>query len=204
MLKIWGRDNSSNVRKVRWAAEEMGLPYEHIPAGGTFGITKDAAYQAMNPNGLVPCIEDDGLVLWESNAIVRYLAAKHGKLWPSDPAVRAAGDKWMDWANSTLHPALRDAFIGLLRTPPEKRNQAAIEASAQNTAKVLAIVDAALARQPYLSGEEFAMGDIPVGSYVYGWYGLPLQRPVLPHLDAWYERLKQRPAYRKAVMTPLT
>jgi glutathione S-transferase len=204
MLKIWGRDNSSNVRKVRWAAEEMGLVYEHIPAGGTFGITKEAAYQAMNPNGLVPCIEDDGLILWESNAIVRYLAAKHDKLWPGDPAKRAVGDKWMDWANGTLHPALRDAFIGLLRTPPEKRNQAAIDASLQNTARVLAIADAALARQPYLSGDEFAMGDIPLGSYVYGWYGLSFERPALPHVDAWYERLKQRPAYRNAVMTPLT
>lgn len=204
MLKIWGRDNSSNVRKARWISEELGLPYEHIPAGGTFGITNDAAYRAMNPNGLVPCIEDDGLIMWESNAIVRYLAAKHGKFWPSDPAVRAVGDKWMDWANGTFHPALRDAFIGLVRTPPEKRNQAAIEASAQNSARVLAMVDAALARQPYLSGEEFAMGDIPLGSYVYGWYSLPIERPVLSHLDAWYERLKLRPAYRKAVMTPLT
>lgn len=204
MMKIWGRDNSSNVRKVRWAAEELGLAYEHIPAGGTFGITKDAAYRAMNPNGLVPCLEDDGVILWESNAIVRYLAAKHGKLWPSDPARRAVGDKWMDWANGTFHPALRNAFIGLIRTPPEKRDQAAIEASVQNTAKVLAMVDEALARQPYLSGDEFAMGDIPLGSYVYGWYGLPLERPVLPHVDAWYERLKQRPAFRTAVMTPMT
>jgi glutathione S-transferase len=142
--------------------------------------------------------------MWESNAIVRYLAAKHGKFWPSDPALRAGGDKWMDWANGTLHPALRDAFIGLLRTAPEKRNQAAIEASAQKTAKVLAIADAALAQQPYLSGDDFAIGDIPLGSYVYGWYGLPLERPVFEHLDAWYERLTQRPAYRKAVMSPLT
>jgi glutathione S-transferase len=204
MLKIWGRDNSSNVRKVRWCAEELGLAYEHIPAGGAFGKTGDPAYRAMNPNGLVPCIEDDGLVLWESNAIVRYLAAKHGKLWPTDPAVRAAGDKWMDWANGTFHPALRDAFIGLLRVAPEKRDKAAIESSAQKSAQVLGMVDAALAKQPYLSGDEFAMGDIPLGSYVYGWYGLPIERPVLPHLDAWYGRLRERPAYRKAVMTPLT
>lgn len=204
MLKIWGRDNSSNVRKVRWCAEELGLAYEHIPAGGAFGKTGDPAYRMMNPNGLVPCIEDDGLVMWESNAIVRYLAAKHGKLWPSDPAKRAAGDKWMDWANSTFHPALRDAFLGLLRVAPEKRDMAAIEASVQKSAQVLGIVDAALAEKPFLSGDEFAMGDIPLGSYVYGWYGLPIERPELPHLNAWYGRLQERPAYRKAVMTPLT
>lgn len=204
MLKIWGRDNSSNVRKVRWCAEELGLAYEHIPAGGAFGITKDPAFLAMNPNGLVPCIEDDGLVLWESNAIVRYLAAKHGGLWPNDPAIRAAGDKWMDWASTTFHPALRDAFIGLLRVAPEKRDMTAIEASVKKSAQVLAMVDAALATQPYLSGDAFAMGDIPLGSYIYGWYGLSIERPVLPHLDAWYARLQERPAYRKAVMTPLT
>jgi glutathione S-transferase len=112
MLKIWGRQNSSNVRKVLWCAEEIGLPYESIPVGGAFGGTDDPAYRAMNPNGLVPSIEDHGLPLWESNTIVRYLSARYALdvLYPSDPAERAVGEKWMDWTTSTFASVFRDLF----------------------------------------------------------------------------------------------
>lgn len=206
MLKIWGRHNSSNVRKVLWCAEEIGLPYESIEVGGAFGGTDAPQYRAMNPNGLVPAIEDNGLPLWESNAIVRYLSARYalGTLFPEDPAERALGEKWMDWTTSSFAGAFRDLFWGIVRTPPQERDAERIEASLRKSGELLALADAALAVQPWLSGERFAMGDIPLGSFVYAWFEMPVARPELPHLHDWYRRLQQRPAYRRGVMTPLT
>jgi glutathione S-transferase len=206
MLKIWGRHNSTNVKKVVWCAEELAIPYERTDAGGAFGVVDTPAYRSLNPNGLVPTIEDDGLVLWESNAIVRYLVAKHGagSLWPVDPAARAVGDKWMDWATSTFAAAFRDLFWGMVRTPPGERNPDAIEASRTRSAALLATVDAALAKSPFLGGDAFGMGDIPLGCFAYAWFGMPIERPGLPNLEAWYRRLTERPAYRAGVMIPLT
>lgn len=207
MLTIWGRANSSNVRKVLWCAEELGLTYQRIEAGGAFGVVDDPAYRARNPNGKVPLIEDDGFVLWESNAIVRYLVARHGQgtpWWPDDPRQRASADRWMDWMTSTLAAPFRDVFWGVLRTPPDRQDWPRIEAARQECAALLAIADQALAAQPYLSGQAPGMGDIPLGSFAYAWFEMPIERPPLPHLLAWYERLKARPAYRSAVMSPLT
>lgn len=206
MLKIWGRKNSSNVRKALWAAEEVGVAYESIDAGGAFGLVNEPTYRAMNPNGLVPMIEDGDLVLWESNAVVRYLAARYaaGTLYPEDPAVRAVGDKWMDWTSTTLAPVFRDLFWGTLRTPPAERDPARIAAALARCSELLALPEQALAKQPYLSGETLAMGDIPLGCFIYAWFEMPIERPPQPALAAWYERLKARPAYRCAVMTALT
>jgi glutathione S-transferase len=206
MLKIWGRHNSSNVRKVLWCAEEAAVPYDSIQVGGAFGGTDDAHYRAMNPNGLVPAIEDGGLALWESNSIVRYLAARYapGTLYLEDPAERARGDKWMDWTTSTFAVPFRDLFWGTLRTAPEARDAVRIAAALARCGELLRTAEAALAQQPWLSGAQFAMGDIPLGSFAYAWFEMPIERPALPHLHAWYQRLQQRPAYRKAVMTALT
>ncbi|WP_165672638.1 glutathione S-transferase [Metapseudomonas otitidis] len=206
MLKIWGRKNSSNVRKALWAAEEVGVAYEPIDAGGAFGLVNEPAYRAMNPNGLVPVIEDGDLVLWESNAVVRYLAARYaaGTLYPEDPAVRAVGDKWMDWTSTTLAPAFRELFWGTVRTPPAERDPACIAAALARCSELLALPEQALAKQPYLSGEALAMGDIPLGCFIYAWFEMPIERPPQPALADWYERLKVRPAYRRAVMTALT
>ena len=206
MLTIWGRANSGNVRKVLWCLEELGLAYERRDAGGAFGIVNDPAYRALNPNGLVPTLQDGALTVWESGAIVRYLAARHGAgtLWPEDPAARAVADQWMDWTGTTVQPAFGPAFVGLVRTPPEKRDTAAIAASLAATAARLAIADAALAQHPFLAGDRLTMADIPLGAIVYGWFGLAAERPPLPHLEAWYNRLAARPAYRTGAMTPLT
>ncbi len=204
-MKIWGRENSTNVRKVLWCAEELGLTYEHINAGGAFGRVNEPAYLAMNPNGLVPCLEDDGFILWESNVIVRYLAAQYGQdHWPQDARSRAAADKWMDWTSLSLAKPFRDVFWNLVRTPQDQRNMAEVDSGVAQCARLLALADAALKDTPFLSGAQFGMGDIPLGCIAYAWYGMPITRPNLPHLDAWYEGLTQRPAYRKAVMTPLT
>jgi glutathione S-transferase len=207
MLKIWGRKNSSNVRKPLWVAEELGLAYEAIDAGGAFGVVDTPQYRAMNPNGRVPVIEDDGFVLWESNAIVRYLLAKHApnSTWYSaDPQARAIADKWMDWTTSSFAGPFRTVFWGVLRTPADKQDWPAINAAIKECSELLSMADEALASQPYLSGQDIGMGDIPLGSFIYAWFEMPIERAPQAHLQAWYERLKQRPAYRKAVMTALT
>ena len=199
---LWGRLNSHNVKKVAWLAIEAGIDHERRDIGGAFGFTD--AYLALNPNRLIPTIEDDGFVLWESNAILRYLAARYAPaLWPADPQARALGDRWMDWQFG-FADAQRDAFLNLLRRSPAERDQAAIERSAVATGKLMAILDAELARRPWLSGDEFGIGDIPMGVYAHTWFSLPIERPDRPHVAAWYERLKTRPGYAETVMIPLT
>ncbi|HEX6321143.1 MAG TPA: glutathione S-transferase [Burkholderiales bacterium] len=205
MLKIWGRTNSVNVKKALWAAEELGLKYERIDAGMEHGITRTPEYMKMNPNSLVPTIDDNGFVLWESHTVVRYLCAKHGAgtLWPTDPRARADGERWMDWA-FTFQGAMRNVFWGLIRTPPEKRDPGAIEESRQKSAALAAILDRALERRPYVGGRAFTMGDIPIGCEVQRYLRVPIERPRAPALEAWFERLRERPAFRRHVDLPLT
>lgn len=207
MLKIWGRKNSSNVRKALWIAEEVGVPYETQDAGGAFGLVNEAAYRSKNPNSRIPMIEDGDFVLWESNAIVRYLAARHASdsdLYPADLQARALADKWMDWTTSTIAAPFSPVFWGVVRTPADKQDWNAINEGITHLHSLLLVADETLSRQPYLSGQAFGMGDIPLGCFAYAWFEMPIERPPLPHLQAWYERLKTRPAYRKAVMSPLT
>ncbi|MBV4454708.1 MULTISPECIES: glutathione S-transferase family protein [Pseudomonas] len=205
MLKIWGRKNSSNVRKVLWCAEELGLDYQAIDAGGAFGVVDTPQYRALNPNGRVPMIEDGDFVLWESNTIVRYLCARHASdFYPNDLQARASAEKWMDWTTSTLADPFKAVFWGILRTSADKQNWDSINAGRQACIDALTTVDQALAEQPYLSGQAFGMGDIPLGCFIYAWFEMPIERPAMPHLEAWYQRLQQRPAYRTAVMTALT
>jgi len=206
MVKLWGRINSTNVKKALWCLEELGVRYTRIDAGGAFGVVDEADYVAMNPNRLVPCLQDGDLVLWESNAIVRYLAAQYGDgvLWNADARQRAEADKWMDWVTSSLAGPFRPLFWNIVRTAAQARDMAAVQASLAECGKLLGIADRALAEQPYLSGESFGMGDIPLGCFAYAWFEMPIERPDLPHLRDWYERLQQRPAYQTAVVTPLT
>ncbi|ELG1763655.1 glutathione S-transferase family protein [Salmonella enterica] len=208
MITLWGRNNSTNVKKVLWTLEELELPYDQILAGGKFGVNQDADYLAMNPNGLVPLLKDDetDLLLWESNAIVRYLAAQYGqnRLWVDNPARRAEGEKWMDWANQTLSPAHRVILMGLVRTPPEKRDQAAIEAGIEKCDGLFALLDDALARQPWFSGDNFGTGDIAIAPFVYNLLNVGLKCTPRPNLERWYQQLTERPAFRKVVMIPVT
>ncbi|EAA5581428.1 glutathione S-transferase family protein [Salmonella enterica] len=208
MITLWGRNNSTNVKKVLWTLEELELPYDQILAGGKFGVNQDADYLAMNPNGLVPLLKDDetDLLLWESNAIVRYLAAQYGqnRLWVDNPARRAEGEKWMDWANQTLSPAHRVILMGLVRTPPEKRDQAAIEAGIEKCDSLFALLDDALARQPWFSGDNFGTGDIAIAPFVYNLLNVDLKWTPRPNLERWYQQLTERPAFRKVVMIPVT
>ena len=206
MLVVWGRNNSVNVQKVLWCCEEMALAYERIDAGLAFGVVNTPQYRSLNPNGLVPTIDDDGFILWESNAIVRYLAAKHaaGTLWPADLKIRAEADRWMDWNNTTFWPAIRPLFHGLVRTAPDKRDPQALEDARLKTAELVRIVDANLQARAYLAGDSFTMGDIVLGCAVWRWITLPIERPAMPNLQRWCDALARRMPYQKIVMKPLS
>ena len=204
MIKLWGRVNSVNVKKARWCLEELALPYERIEAGMQHGVVNTPEYRKLNPNGLVPTLDENGFVLWESHSIVRYLSAKYGKgvLWPMDERRRAVANQWMDWAFS-FQGSVRDAFWHLIRTPAEKRDARLIEASRVRSGEMAQILEAALSDKLYVAGQ-FSMGDIPVGCEVQRWMRLPFERPKLPHLEAWFERLCARPAFRNNVDLPLS
>jgi glutathione S-transferase len=202
MLDVWGRKNSFNVQKVLWCCEELEMPYQRHDAGGLFGVTDTEEYLACNPTGLVPTIVDGDFTLYESNAIVRYLAARYGTgtLWPENPAERALADKWMDFQLGTLFPAFKDALIGLVRTDPENRDPEKIAASARATAGVIPVLEKHLEANEYVAGSSLTMGDVALGSLVYRLFELDIERPDLPALQAWHERLADRPAYQKTVM----
>jgi glutathione S-transferase len=206
MLKVWGRVNSINVQKVLWALDELKVAYERVDAGMAFGVVNEPFYKRLNPNSRVPTIEDDGFVLWESNAIVRYLAAKHGAgtLWPTDLKVRADSDRWMDWISNNVNPLVTPVFWALVRTPADKRNPAQIEADAEKIAQQFQILEQCLAGRRYVAGEHFSMGDIVVGVTVYRWYALNVKRPRLANIEAYHARLTERPAFKTHVMQPLS
>ncbi len=206
MVTLWGRNNSTNVKKVRWTLAELNLPYEQIMAGQSFGVNRDAAYLALNPNGLVPMLKDGDDVLWESNTIVRYLAAQYGadSLWQASPIQRAKSEKWMDWANETLSPVHRKILFGLVRTPAEQRNMAEIEAAIEACEPLLDILESTLAKQTWLSGETFGVGDIAVAPFVYNLLETVKTWQPRPHLARWYQQLAERPAFRDVVMIPVS
>jgi glutathione S-transferase len=205
MLKIWGRANSINVQKAMWAVGELGLAHERIDAGGPFGGLDTEGFRAMNPNARVPVIDDEGAVVWESHAIVRYLAAKYGdgSLWPSDPAARARSDQWMDWTTADLQPAfIGGVFWNFYRTPEPQRNWQAIRQGIARSAILFRMLDRHLADKNFLTGDTLTIGDIAGGAQCYRYFELEIDRPAIPNVEAWYERLQARPAYREHVMVP--
>lgn len=204
MLIIWGRRNSLNVQKVMWTAGEIGLDYERRDVGGTFGGNKTDEYGLLNPNQLIPTIDDDGTIIWESNAVVRYLAARYdsGGLWPEDPIKRSGTDQWMDWMQTTLMPALTTVFVGMTWTAPQDRDMALLNEASKRTGDLFGRLDHHLADRAFVGGDTLSMGDIPLGVACYRYFALDINRPQLPHLNAWYERLAARDAYQKHVMIP--
>jgi glutathione S-transferase len=207
MRIVWGRANSSNVMKVIWGLEELGLPYERRDVGGPFGQTDTPEYRAMNPNQLVPTLQEDAFALWESNAILRYLCNAHAPetpLWPRDQQARANVDRWMDWQQTAMNTCGATVFQGLVRTPPERRDTMAIERATVDLTRVWSMLDAQLAKHDHVAGPEFSLADIPLGVHVHRWFFFPIAKPELPHLRAWYDRLLARPAYRQHVGGPVT
>ena len=189
MLEIWGRKYSSCVIPVMWAVGEIELDHVLHVSGGSFGGLDTLEYGRMNPNREIPTICDDSLVLWESHAIVRYLAQSYGqgKLWPLNPAERAVSDQWMEWCKSHAFPAVFPLFLSTVRTEPEKRDMAAIAAKAEEAGKLLRILDDRL-------------GDIPLGAVIYRYFNVDVDRPALNNISAWYDKLCTRPAFQQHVM----
>jgi glutathione S-transferase len=203
MIKIWGRNTSSNVQKAMWAVGELKLEHERIDIGGKFGMNREPKYLAMNPNGLVPTLEEeDGFLLWESNSIVRYLAGKHdktGALEPKDLKQRALASQWMDWQLSVMGPAITPAFWGLIRTPEDKRDMAAIKASQEKSVVSMQMLDGWLGKRQFVAGDSFSYGDIPVGVMCYRYVQLVPARPATPNLDRWYAAISSRQAFKDHV-----
>jgi glutathione S-transferase len=206
MLTVWGRTNSVNVQKVLWTLAELGVEYRRIDAGMKFGVNDTPEYRAMNPNALIPTIDDDGLVLWESNVIVRYLAAKYGGggLYPEAIEERFRAERWMDWQATALFPAIGPIFSGLIRNAPEFRDPALIEAARIKSEACMAILDAHLASRAFINGDAFTMADIPVGATARRWYRLPIERAPHAHVERWQARLRERPGFRDHVDQPLS
>jgi glutathione S-transferase len=205
MLTIWGRPSSFNTQKVLWLADELSLNYEHIPAGGSFGGLDTPQFLAMNPHGRVPVIDDNGTVVWESHAILRYLAARYDKhqFWSEDPGDRARVEPWMDWAQTTLQPDfLLGVFWAFYRTPEHARNWDAIRSKVALCTRHFLLLDSILSKQPYLCGAHISLADFPAGTALYRYFALDIERPSVPSVEAWYQRLRLRPAYRARVMLP--
>jgi glutathione S-transferase len=203
MLRLWGRATSMNVQKVIWTLGEIGLAYERIDVGGRFGGLEDEAYRALNPNGRIPTIEDDGVVAWESNAIVRYICARYseGVLWYRDPGKRARVDQWMDWMQTTLGPDFFAVFFAVVRTPPARQDQKAIAGLLRTLAERYRLLDEQLEGRRFLMGDKLSMADIVIGATLYRYHEMDIERPPLKRLAGWYERLGERAAYRNSVMT---
>jgi len=204
MLKVWGRRNSFNVQKVMWLIGELDLPHEHVNAGGPYGVINEPAFLAMNPHGRVPVIEDDGVTIWESHTILRYLAASYGRgrFWQEDAASRSHWDRWMDWSQASLHRDFLDLFWSFYRTPEPKRDWTLINTHLKLTNAHYALLDRHLAERDFIVGDKPSLADITVGATLYRYFELDIERPSLPHLEAWYDALGQRQAYRQHVMVP--
>jgi glutathione S-transferase len=192
MLKVWGRATSVNVQKVMWAVGEMGIAHERIDVGGRFGGLTAPAYLALNPHARIPTIEDDGVVVWESNAIIRYLAARHGEdmFWKRDPG----------WMQTTLAPDFYAVFWAVVRTPAGRQDRAAIKDLTERLTAHYALLDRQLATRPYLTGDRFSLADIAVGVTLFRYFEMEIDRPVLANLQDWYKRLRGRPPFRDHVM----
>ena len=197
MLKVYGRSDSSNSAKVYCLLDEIGQNYEQIDCGGQFGGNDQPAYLAMNPNGKVPTVVDGDLIVWESNAVLRYIATKYKaeSVWPEDAAGRATIDRWMDWSATTL-------------TPPLGRMRKAMKAGEEySTAPVFAafkLLDAQLASRDYMAGDTYTLADIAGGASVHRWFLLKIERPDLVNLRAYYKRLLENPAFKSRIVVSLT
>jgi glutathione S-transferase len=208
MPKVWGRNTSSNVQKVTWALAELNIPFERFDVGGAFGRTTEPFYLAMNPNSLVPTLEEeDGFTMWESNSIVRYLAAKTSArvLEPADLKERARAHMWMDWQLTVMAAAITPVFWQMIRTPEDKRDMKAVAASKEKTIAAARMMDEQLGRTAFLAGDAFSYGDIPVGIMIYRYVQLIPERPPTKNVDRWYAAISARPAFKAQVgSVPLT
>lgn len=204
MLHLWGRLSSINVRKVVLCAQVLGLDLPRTDAGLAFGVVDTPDYRAANPNGLVPLLQDGDFTLWESNAIVRYLCAREGRLYPADLQQRFDAERWMDWQQTTLNPAGSPGFKQWIRVAPAQRDAGVIAQSVAATEPLLAMLNEHLSRQAFMAGDALTMADIPIACEVHRWWGMPQPRPAWPHLERWYAGWLAMPASRGVLDLPLS
>ena len=204
MLKIWGRRTSSNVQKVMWLLGELDLEHERIDVGGKFGGLDTPEYRRMNPHGRIPVLEDGDTIVWESHAVLRYLAATTGdpRFWPADAAARARSDQWIEWTQTQLQRSFMDVFWGFYRTPEADRDPAFVKDAIERTNNDFLLLDGQMEGRSYLLGDDLTLADIPVATTLYRYYEMDISRPSLSNVEAWYARLQERQAYRDHVMVP--
>ncbi|MGI9324095.1 MAG: glutathione S-transferase family protein [Pseudomonadales bacterium] len=202
MIEVLGRRNSLNVQKVMWTLGELMLEYQRQDVGGSFGFPDD--YPTLNPNAVVPTIRDGGLTLWESNGCVRYLARRYGEasLWPLQPAVLAVADQWMEWQRSEVGTAFFQVFINKIRLAPEQAKADQIPRGVTGLRRWYEVLDQHLASNRFVAGDDFSMGDIPLGAMTYRYMTLDIERGPFAHVQRWYDQLASRPAYQHHVMIP--
>tara|TARA_Y100000589_G_scaffold215557_1_gene203413 strand:- start:111 stop:773 length:663 start_codon:yes stop_codon:yes gene_type:complete len=204
MLQVYGRKNSNQVIQLMWTVGELDLEYVRHNVGGSFGGLNSDEYGNLNPNRLVPTIVDDGFVLWESYAIIRYLCRRYGfgSLWPEDPCQSGLADQWMEWTSSRFMGTFFPAFWNLIRTPKDKQDLEKVSTAAKDTGVLLQIIESQLEGNEFLIGDALTMGDIPLGSMMFKYFNLPIERPSLPNIERWYARLSERTAYCEHAMNP--
>ena len=205
MLSLYGRKTSINVQKVAWALGELGLQFDWIDREGQIGTVGVENYENLNPTRRVPTLVDNGIILNQSNSIVRYLASVYqGDLWLKDPEERAQADRWMEWQSTDLWVDMTPTFWGLIRTPEEERNMPIIDQHIKNLATHFDLLDKHLTNREFILGNRFSMADIPIGTGIYRYMSLPIEHPRFPNIENWYGRLQDRGAYRKYVMVPIS
>jgi len=217
MLKLWGRLTSNRTQKVLWTLAETGVEFEFVLASGVmgagghvakgnqpFGVVDTPAYRALNPNGRIPTIDDAGFVLWESNAICRYLVMQYapGAMYGNDVRTFASATRWQDFENNELLPPQHDLVMELVRLPPEQRSAEKLERARTAFHEQLQIVEAQLARTRYMVGDHFTFGDIPIGIRVHRWVLLEPRRPSFPNIERWYAGIVERPAFQRYSADP--
>lgn len=203
---LWGRSTSSNVMKVIWLLEELKLPYERKDVGGPFGKTDTPDYHAMNPTRLVPTWQEGDFTLWESNAILRHVCntqAPNNPIWPQNPQARAKIDQWLEAQQTIMNRPQGTIFVSLVRTKPQDRDQAAIAQAIKDAAKAYGYIAPELGKHPYIAGDHLTLADIVWGVHIHRWFTMDFNRPEIPNLRAWYDRLLSRPAYKEHIARPL-
>lgn len=204
MLTVWGRRNSTNVQKVMWTIGEIGMAYERHDVGGSFGGLDSEQFFQLNPNKLIPVLKDGKITIWESHAIVRYLAATYDKggIWPDEPSQRAHADQWMDWMHTTISEHFFIMWLGMMFTPEADRDMHKINAAAERLGKIWERLDLHLLDKPYITGEYFTVADIPLGIVYHRYHELNILRPEYTNILRWYGVLKRRRAYKEHVLIP--
>lgn len=205
MITVYGRATSSNVQAVMWGIGELGLQYERLDYGHEFGGLDSPEFRALSPHARVPVIKDGDTVIWESCAILRYLGAEYGDapFWPKDPRVRAEVDMWAEWGKTSVCTLFTvPIFWPRVRTSAANRDVGAMLSAIADIEFQLDIFEEQLQNHNYALSNDFSLADIVIGHILFRWFDIDIERRPRPLVEAYYERLRERPAFREHVMIP--